>query len=107
MTVMRLIASGRDADVFDLGDGRVLRRHRDGRPATKQADLLRYVGGFGYPVPALYDFDGPALILEKVDGPEMQQALRSSNLVRNARILAALHERLHQIPPLPGLDAPF
>ena len=107
MTVMRLIASGRDADVFDLGDGRVLRRHKDGRPATKQADLLRYVAGFGYPVPALYGVDGPDLILEKVDGPEMMHALRPSNLVRNARILADLHERLHRIPPLAGLDTLF
>lgn len=107
MALMRLIASGRDADVFDLGDGRVLRRHKDGRPATKQADLLRYVAAQGYPVPALYDASGPDLVLEKLDGPEMQAAIRPWNVRRMARLLADLHRRLHRIPPLPGLDAAF
>jgi aminoglycoside/choline kinase family phosphotransferase len=107
MAAMRLIASGRDADVFDLGDGRVLRRHKDGRPATKQADLLRYVAAHGYPVPALHDASGPDLILERLDGPEMQRAIRPWNVRRMAGVLAELHRRLHEIPPLPGLDAPF
>lgn len=104
---MRLIASGRDADVFDLGDGRVLRRHRDGRPAAKQADLLRYVAAQGYPVPALHDASGPDLVLEKLDGPEMQAAIRPWNARRMARLLASLHRRLHEIPPLSGLDPAF
>jgi Ser/Thr protein kinase RdoA (MazF antagonist) len=107
MTKMRLIASGRDADVFDLGDGRVLRRHKDGRPATKQADLLRYAAAHGYPVPALHDASGADLVLEKLDGPEMQQVLRPWNLGRYARILAGLHRRLHEVPPMPGLEARF
>ena len=107
MTTMRLIASGRDADVFDLGDGRVLRRHKDGRPATKQAELLRYAAANGYPVPALYDASGPDLVLEKLDGPEMQQILGPRNIGRPARILADLHRRLHEIPPMPGLDSAF
>jgi tRNA A-37 threonylcarbamoyl transferase component Bud32 len=104
---MRLLASGRDADVFDLGDGRVLRRHKDGRPATKQADLLRYVAAHGYPVPELHDASGPDLVLEKLDGPEMQAALRPWNVGRNAGILADLHRRLHEIPPMPGLVTRF
>ena len=104
---MRLIASGRDADVFDLGAGRVLRRHKDGRPATKQAELLRYAAAHGYPVPALHDASGADLVLERLDGPEMQQVLRPWNLDRNARILADLHRRLHEIPPMPGLETRF
>jgi aminoglycoside phosphotransferase (APT) family kinase protein len=104
---MKLLASGRDADVFDLGDGRVLRRHRDGRPATKQAELIRYVASYGYPVPRLYDASGPDLVLERVDGPELQATLRPWNIGRAARLLADLHRRLHLIPPLAGLDTPF
>jgi Ser/Thr protein kinase RdoA (MazF antagonist) len=107
MTNMRLLASGRDADVFDLGDGRVLRRHRDGRLATKQADLLGYAAAHGYPVPVLHDASGADLVLEKLEGPEMQAALRPWNLGRNARILADLHRRLHEIPPMPGLPTRF
>jgi streptomycin 6-kinase len=107
MTKMRLLASGRDADVFDLGDGRVLRRHKDGRPATKQAELLRYAAAHGYPVPVLHDASGADLVLEKLEGPEMQAALRPWNLGPNARILADLHRRLHEIPPMPGLPTRF
>lgn len=104
---MRLIASGRDADVFDLGDGRVLRRHKDGRPATKQAELLRYAASHGYPVPRLFDASGPDLVLEKLDGPEMQETLGPRTIGRNARILADLHRRLHAIPPMTGLESRF
>lgn len=107
MTRMRLIARGRDADVFDLGDGRVLRRHRDGRPATKQAELLRYVAAHGYPVPTLHDASGPDLVIEKVDGPELQQTVRPWNLGRVARVLAQLHRQLHALPPMPGLESRF
>jgi hypothetical protein len=107
MTHMRLIASGRDADVFDLGDGRVLRRHRDGRPTTKQGEVLRYAASHGYPVPHLYDASGPDLVLEKLDGPEMQQTFGPTTIGRNARILAELHRRLHAIPPMPGLESRF
>ncbi|MEP7003019.1 MAG: phosphotransferase [Chloroflexota bacterium] len=104
---MKLLAVGRDADVFDLGDGRVLRRHRDGRPATKQAALIAYVASHGYPVPRLFDASGPDLVLERVDGPELQTTIRPWNIGASARVLADLHRRLHLIPPLPGLDAPF
>jgi aminoglycoside/choline kinase family phosphotransferase len=85
----------------------VLRRHKDGRPATKQAALLEYVAGHGYPVPKLHDAGGADLILERLEGPEMQQALRPWNLGRNARILADLHRRLHALPPMPGLETLF
>lgn len=104
---MRLLASGRDADVFDLGDGRVLRRHKDGRPATKQAELLQYAAAHGYPVPALHDASGGDLVLEKLDGPEMQTLLRPWNVARYARTLADLHRRLHALPPMPGLATRF
>jgi Ser/Thr protein kinase RdoA (MazF antagonist) len=104
---MRLLASRRDADVFDLGDGRVLRRHKDGRPATNQADLLRHAASHGYPVPVLYNASGPDLILEKLDGPEMQQVIQPSNLDELATLLADLHRQLHAIPPMPGLRVAF
>ena len=104
---MRLIARGRDAEVYDLGDGRVLRRHTDGRPATRQAEVLRHAAAHGYPVPRLHDASGPVLVLEKLDGPELQATIRPWNAARAARLLADLHTRLHRIPPLAGLDAPF
>ena len=39
----RLIGTGRSADVYDAGNGRVLRRYRDGRPAAwvaREAEVM-------------------------------------------------------------------
>ena len=50
--MLELLGVGRDADVFALDDDRVLRRYRDGSDGDRdEADLMRYVGGFGFPVP--------------------------------------------------------
>ncbi len=32
-----LVGAGRNADVYDIGDGRVLRRYRDGRETRRSA----------------------------------------------------------------------
>jgi tRNA A-37 threonylcarbamoyl transferase component Bud32 len=55
----------------------------------------------------LHDASGPDLVLEKLNGPEMQDLLRPWNLGSHARTLADLHRRLHAIPPMPGLDTRF
>ena len=49
-----LLASGRDADVFALGEHTVLRRYRDGSDATREAELMRYVAAQNYPVPTVH-----------------------------------------------------
>lgn len=46
-----VLASGRDADLYLLADGRVLRRYRAGGDVTAEAELMRYVASLGYPVP--------------------------------------------------------
>jgi hypothetical protein len=51
---LRLLASGRDADAFAVDPDRVLRRYRDGRDVTGEAEVMRHVRRFGYPVPELY-----------------------------------------------------
>jgi Ser/Thr protein kinase RdoA (MazF antagonist) len=95
-----LHASGRDADVFLLGEGRVLRRYRDGSDASDEAALMRYVAGHGYPAPAVLRVDGPDLEMELLDGPTMMHAVRSGDLdaAQAARMLADLHDRLHRLP---------
>jgi aminoglycoside phosphotransferase (APT) family kinase protein len=102
------IASGRDAEVFALGDDRVLRRYRagnlgaDGKLKTSEleAEIMRYVGSQGYPVPVIHAVNGPDMVMERVDGPTMLGDLgtRPWMVVRHARLLAALHRRLHRIP---------
>jgi aminoglycoside phosphotransferase (APT) family kinase protein len=94
-----LLASGRDADVYALDERRVLRRYRKGGDVTAEAVTMRYVSDHGYPVPRVYEADGADLVLERLDGPTMLQALAegSLDLRSGATVLADLLERLHKI----------
>jgi aminoglycoside phosphotransferase (APT) family kinase protein len=99
---------GRDAEVFALGDDRVLRRYRDGsrgadgrlKTSEREAEIMRYVRSRGYPVPAVYEVRGPDMVMERVDGPTMLKDIgrRPWMVWRHGRLLAALHRRLHAIP---------
>lgn len=96
----RKLAAGRDADVFELGAGRVLRRNRRGTSQELEAAVLRYAWERRFPVPAVYGCDGPNLVMERVDGPTMLDDLahRPWMVLRHAGALARLHRRLHTIP---------
>jgi aminoglycoside phosphotransferase (APT) family kinase protein len=99
-----LLAAGRDADIFEYGDGMVLRRSREGRSLVPESRTLTYLHAHGYPVPRVYEVsdDGFDLVMERIDGPTMVDAIgrRPWTLRRSARLLADLHDRLHE------LDAP-
>jgi aminoglycoside phosphotransferase (APT) family kinase protein len=99
-----LLGSGRDADVYALGSGRVLRRYRVPIDVAAEARLMRYLYAAGYPVPEVYDADGRDMVLERLDGPDMLADLgrRPWLIARYARTLADLHDRLHQITAPPG-----
>lgn len=99
------IASGRDADVFAHGDGLVLRRYRRGQNVEYEADVMRYVREHGFPVPAVVEASGSDIVMERVVGTPMLDdfARHPWRLFRHARTLAALHGRLHAIPPPPWL----
>jgi len=95
------LASGRDADVFDLGNGRVLRRHRNPHDSAEpQAAIMRFVREQRYPVPAVHAVTGPDMVLDRVDGRTMLADLmcRPWMVWRHARLLARLHRRLHALP---------
>jgi aminoglycoside phosphotransferase (APT) family kinase protein len=107
-----LIASGRDANIFECGSGRVLRRSRNGRSMASEAKTMHYVRAQGYPCPEVFDVsdDGLDLVMQRVDGPTMVDAAGSRPLkVRSlARSLAKLHSSLHTIAAPEWLhDAPF
>ena len=72
---MPLIAQGRDCDVFDLGDGTVLRRRRDGRSLESEADVMRHVAAHGFPCPVPRRVTGADMVLDRLDGPTMAEAL--------------------------------
>jgi tRNA A-37 threonylcarbamoyl transferase component Bud32 len=98
------LASGQEADVYALDDRRVLRRYRRDTDVTAEADLMRYVGGLGYPVPTIFTAGGSDMEMERLDGPTMAQAMVSDGIEMRAaaEMLAGLLRRLHELPPLPG-----
>jgi len=104
---MELLAQGRDCDIFDLGDGSVLRRSREGHDQSKEARLLDHAAAHGYPVPTVHDLrnDGRDLVMQKLEGPNMAGALekRPWKAGEMGRVLAELHAGVHQLPPLDDL----
>src|SRR2546430_17697712 len=104
---MEVIGQGRDCDVFDIGDGTVLRRSRSGRPAMEEAAVITYAAEHGYPVPRVHEVAGPDMVMEKVDGVEMLDDIMRHpwRLLSHAKTLARLHHRLHAIPAPDWLPA--
>ncbi len=105
----RLIASGRAADVYDLGDGTVLRRYRDDRHDLGcEARAMRYVADHGVRVPAVVEASGTDLVMERIEGPTMLDVLseQPQRGLRLARILADLQSQIASIPAPPWLMPP-
>jgi aminoglycoside phosphotransferase (APT) family kinase protein len=98
-----LLASGRDADIFEYGPGLVLRRSRDGRSVTGEAQTMEYLHAQGYPVPAVEEVsdDGHDLVMERIAGRSMVEAIEAApwTVRRQAATLAELHVRLHEVAP--------
>jgi aminoglycoside phosphotransferase (APT) family kinase protein len=115
-----LIGSGRSADVYDIGAGRVLRRYRDGRPArlvAAEAGVMAATRTAGVPVPEVLEVTGAGIVMGRVSGPTMLAVLarRPWTAPAQARLLARLHGLVHRVPaeavaglglPLPFGDGP-
>ncbi|GIJ80987.1 Phosphotransferase enzyme family protein [Micromonospora phaseoli] len=99
-------ATGRDADVYAVDADRVLRRYRDGTDVTVEAGFMTHLHAAGFPVPRIHRAAGAELVMRRVPGPTMLQALVAGTIEvgPSARILADLHRRLHTVAPLPGAD---
>jgi len=99
-----ILAAGETADVFALDEHHVLRRYRSGRDASPEVELLRHVVAHGFPAPAVLQASGPDLVMERLHGPTLLQALAAGevSLADGAAILTDLHARLHAIPPPDG-----
>jgi len=104
-----LIGSGRSADVYAIGSGQVLRRYRAPADVQAEATMMRYLDQAGFPVPKVYDADGPDLVMERLDGRDMLIDLTRRPWLarRHGRLLAEMHNRLHQIPAPPGFPQPL
>ncbi|WP_326560135.1 phosphotransferase [Micromonospora sp. NBC_01796] len=95
-----LLASGRDADVFALDRRRVLRRYREGGDTAPEAAVMAYLSGAGYPVPEVHSAVGPEMVLERLDGETLLDALLAGRIDVDpaADLLVDLHDRLHALP---------
>ncbi len=102
MSDLPLIGRGRAADVFDAGNGRVVRRYRVAQPGSveREALAMRYLRARGAPVPEVFAAEGNDLVMERLDGPTMLDVLKSKpwRAASIGRELATLHHRIHQIP---------
>lgn len=103
---------GRNADVYDIGEGRVLRRYRDGRPAefvAREAEVMAHARAHGVPVPEVFDVSGCDIVMERAAGPTMLEVLARQpwTVGAQARLLARMHAAVHQVPALDWLPAPF
>lgn len=106
MPARPLLARGRDADIFDLGDGKILRQARNGRSLAAEAEVMAHAADHGVPVPRVYEVTGDgAIVMDRVDGPTLldvltQQPWRAGEV---ARVLAELHASVHRVPAPAGL----
>jgi aminoglycoside phosphotransferase (APT) family kinase protein len=109
----KLVGAGRNADVYDVGNGRVLRRYRDGREpghVATEAQVMTHARAHGAPVPEVFDVSGSDIVMERATGPTMLDAIarRPWTVSAQARLLAELHALVHGVPiaGVPGLDLP-
>lgn len=104
----QLLDGGREAEIYEWGDGRVLRLLRAeqaarGRTVDAEAAAMRSAAAAGVPVPAVHEVitvDGrPGLVMDRVDGPPMlstmlKQPWRAFTLSRRfGAMQAALHDQ--------------
>jgi len=62
-------------EIFDHGVGRVLRLARDGRSLVREAEVMAYAHDKGYPVPQVHDAGEGLLVMDRVDGLTMLDAM--------------------------------
>lgn len=101
-----LVGGGRDAQVYDYGQGRLLRRYTTPRQTATEAAIMSYARERGYPVPAVYGASGPDLVIERLTGPTMLDDIgrRPWRARQHAHLLARLHADLHELPAPAWLD---
>lgn len=99
-TGLEPLASGRDADVFVIDSRRVFRHYRRRTDVAAEVTIMAYVAQFGFPVPAVYEAEGADMVLERLNGPTLLEAIKTGYSARDAAsVLASLHGRLHELPP--------
>ena len=104
-----LIASGRAADVYEFGEGQVLRRYKVEFNCEPEAEVMSYLYDHGVPVPRVFDARGRDLVMERLDGPTMIDAIsrRPWTLRAMAHEMARIQRQLNAVAPPAGLACRF
>lgn len=104
-----LLGSGRASEIFDLGQGRVLRRLRFPGDTLAEGAVMQHARSFGFPVPQVHEVTATEMVMDRVDGPTMLDDLiaTSSRAAAHAASLADLHRRLGAVPAPMWLRRPF
>ena len=86
--------------MYALDETRVLRRYRERDVPEREIIAMAHARAHGFPVPMVYEVSGADVVMQRLDGPTMAEIVERdlSQLDRQTRTLAALHERLHTIP---------
>jgi aminoglycoside phosphotransferase (APT) family kinase protein len=107
LTNLKKIAEGREAEIFEYGDGRVLRLYRSGRPlqhAQVQAAILQAAADAGVRVPAVHGVetvdDRAGIILERIDGDDLFEIIARSpwRIFSLSGLTARLQADMHRQP---------
>jgi aminoglycoside phosphotransferase (APT) family kinase protein len=103
-----MIGTGRSADVYEHGQGEVLRRYRRPRDTEREVAVMELARAHGYPLPAARALNDTDIVMERLDGPTMLDDLgrRPWRIDRHAATLATLHRRLHEIEAPDWLRTP-
>jgi Ser/Thr protein kinase RdoA (MazF antagonist) len=103
-----LIGSGRSADVYEFGDGEVLRRYRESRDTEREVAGMEHARRHGFPVAEARALNDTEIVMRRLHGPTMLDELgrRPWLLGRQAALLSSLHRRLHAIEAPEWLLAP-
>ncbi|MFB6626724.1 phosphotransferase [Streptomyces sp. NPDC056374] len=102
---LEIIGWGRAADVYALpgDDAWVLRRNRDGGDTAREAEVMARLARQGYPVPAVLRAEGPDLVMERLAGPSLLDALLAGAYEPEPAglLIAELLAGLHALPGSP------
>jgi uncharacterized protein (TIGR02172 family) len=112
LKTLRKIATGGQAEIFDLEDGKVLRlmfRQADKILIDYEFKSLQKVKQHGLIVPEVFEIvsidNRPGLIMEKIDGMTMTRMIQINPLLlpKKARELGEIHNKLNKIVAPEGL----
>lgn len=114
----KLLAEGREAEVFLRADGAVLKLHRaagiGAERVRREAAALGILGAAGIRAPQVVDevvVDGrPGLVLERIEGDDLLTRLgrRPLSVFRGGRVMGEVHAAMHETvapPDLPDVRA--